>query len=86
MISGDGDILNFGGQVMKNVAGYDVSRLLVGSMGKVALITQVTLKVLPKTYVDKMMLSKKLELATSQLHRDIENKLKEVFDPKGIFI
>jgi glycolate oxidase FAD binding subunit len=86
VITGEGDILNFGGQVMKNVAGYDVSRLLVGSMGKVALITQVSLKVLPKTYVDKMTLSKKLKSATSQLHKDIENKLKEVFDPRGIFI
>ncbi len=86
VITGDGDILNFGGQVMKNVAGYDVSRLLVGSMGKVVLITQVTFKVLPKTYVDKMILSKKPKLATSQLHKDIENKLKEVFDPRGIFI
>jgi hypothetical protein len=32
--------LNFGGQVMKNVAGYDVARLLVGSKGKLAVITQ----------------------------------------------
>ena len=86
VITGEGDILNFGGQVMKNVAGYDVSRLLVGSMGKVALITQVSLKVLPKTYVDKMTLSKKPKLTTSQLHKDIENKLKEVFDPRRIFI
>ena len=86
VITGDGDILNFGGQVMKNVAGYDVSRLLVGSMGKVALITQVTFKVLPINYADKMRLSIKPKLAISQLHKDIENKLKEVFDPRGIFI
>ena len=34
IINGKGELLNFGGQVMKNVAGYDVSRLLVGSMGR----------------------------------------------------
>jgi len=47
MIDGKGDVLKFGGQVMKNVAGYDVSRLMVGSLGVLGLITQVSLKVLP---------------------------------------
>ncbi|MFM8798855.1 MAG: FAD-binding protein, partial [Fluviibacter sp.] len=45
MIDGKGDVLKFGGQVMKNVAGYDVSRLMVGSLGVLGLITQVSLKV-----------------------------------------
>ncbi len=40
--------LSFGGQVMKNVAGYDVSRLLAGSMGTLGLILDVSLKVLPR--------------------------------------
>jgi len=86
VITGEGDILNFGGQVMKNVAGYDVSRLLVGSMGKVALITQVTFKVLPIPYISKLTISDTPTLATSNLHKSIERKLKEVFDPRGIFI
>jgi len=43
-----GQILHFGGQVMKNVAGYDVSRLLVGSLGTLGLILHVSLKVLPQ--------------------------------------
>ncbi|MES2581776.1 MAG: glycolate oxidase subunit GlcE [Pseudomonadota bacterium] len=47
MVNGLGEALTFGGQVMKNVAGYDVSRMLVGSMGTLGLITQVSLKVLP---------------------------------------
>jgi glycolate oxidase FAD binding subunit len=33
LMDGKGEVLNFGGQVMKNVAGYDVSRLLAGSLG-----------------------------------------------------
>ena len=47
MINGRGEVLSFGGQVMKNVAGYDVSRLLVGSLGVLGVICEVSLKVLP---------------------------------------
>lgn len=48
LINGKGEHLEFGGQVMKNVAGYDVSRLLTGSMGTLGLVTEVSLKVLPR--------------------------------------
>lgn len=55
IINGLGEILSFGGELMKNVAGYDVSRLLVGSRGQLAVIAEISLKVLPltdeKTYV-----------------------------------
>jgi len=47
LMDGQGTILRFGGQVMKNVAGYDVSRLLAGSLGTLGLILEVSLKVLP---------------------------------------
>jgi glycolate oxidase FAD binding subunit len=48
VITGHARHLRFGGEVMKNVAGYDVSRLLAGSFGCLGLITEVSLKVLPK--------------------------------------
>jgi glycolate oxidase FAD binding subunit len=47
IIDGRGEVLTFGGQVMKNVAGYDVSRLMAGALGTLGLITEVSLKTLP---------------------------------------
>ena len=47
MLDGRGNDLSFGGQVMKNVAGYDVSRLMTGSMGTLGVLLEVSLKVLP---------------------------------------
>ena len=48
LINGGGKALKFGGQVMKNVAGYDVSRLVTGALGTLGLLTDVSLKVLPR--------------------------------------
>ena len=48
LLDGKGGDLHFGGQVMKNVAGYDVSRLMVGSMGTLGVLLEVSLKILPK--------------------------------------
>ena len=48
LINGQGDAMHFGGEVMKNVAGYDVSRLQTGAMGTLGLLLEVSLKVLPK--------------------------------------
>ncbi|PRB80550.1 glycolate oxidase subunit GlcE [Pseudomonas sp. MYb185] len=48
VITGHGKLLRFGGEVMKNVAGYDLSRLMAGSFGQLGVLTEVSMKVLPK--------------------------------------
>lgn len=48
IINGNAETVSFGGQVMKNVAGYDVSRLMTGAMGTLGVVLEVSLKVLPK--------------------------------------
>lgn len=55
LIDGRGQVLDFGGQVMKNVAGYDVSRLLAGSLGTLGVLAEVTLKVLPKPVAERTL-------------------------------
>jgi len=46
-LTGKGEILTFGGQVMKNVAGYDVSRLMTGALGTLGVLLEISIKVLP---------------------------------------
>ena len=55
LVDGSGQMLDFGGQVMKNVAGYDVSRLLAGSMGTLGVLAEVTLKVLPRPVAERTL-------------------------------
>jgi glycolate oxidase FAD binding subunit len=52
IINGRGEVLRFGGQVMKNVAGYDVSRLMAGAFGTLGVLLEVSLKVLPRPAVE----------------------------------
>jgi len=52
IINGQGEAMRFGGTVMKNVAGYDVSRVIAGSMGVLGVIAEVSLKVLPLPYAE----------------------------------
>ncbi|MDH5232226.1 MAG: glycolate oxidase subunit GlcE [Gammaproteobacteria bacterium] len=47
LLNGKGEILRFGGEVMKNVAGYDVSRLMAGAMGTLGVLLDISLKVVP---------------------------------------
>ena len=48
VLTGKGDILHFGGEVMKNVAGYDVARLMCGAFGTLGVLLDISLKVLPR--------------------------------------
>lgn len=73
LLDGQGQVLNFGGRVMKNVAGYDVSRLLAGSLGTLGLITEVSLKVLPQP----------LAQTTLQFHLPQMAALKKLNDWQG---
>lgn len=67
-INGKGERLNFGGQVMKNVAGYDISRLMVGALGTLGVLLEISCKVLPlpAEEVTLVMLTT-LEKALSQM-------------------
>lgn len=60
IINGKGEILEFGGQVMKNVAGYDASRLMSGAYGTLGLILNISLKVLP---IPQSEITLKIELS-----------------------
>jgi glycolate oxidase FAD binding subunit len=48
VLTGDGRVLRFGGEVMKNVAGYDIARLMAGSLGILGVLLDVSIKVLPR--------------------------------------
>ena len=69
-INGKGEWLTFGGQVMKNVAGYDVSRVMIGSLGTLGVITGISLKVLPfATAEATLVFELGQDEALEQLHR-----------------
>jgi len=71
LLNGRAELLRFGGQVMKNVAGYDVSRLLAGSWGTLGVITEVSLKVLPKPLAEATLQCTEIDQqsALDLLHR-----------------
>ena len=62
LLTAERELLRFGGQVMKNVAGFDVSRLLCGSLGVLGIITEVSLKVLPRPRLEQTL---RLELSAA---------------------
>jgi len=69
-INGRGELLTFGGQVMKNVAGYDVSRVMAGSLGTLAVLTELSLKVLPVAPAEATLVFELGQAdALEQLHR-----------------
>ncbi|WP_333875126.1 glycolate oxidase subunit GlcE [Methylobacter sp.] len=55
ILNGEGELLQFGGQVMKNVAGFDVSRLMVGARGTLGALLEVSLKVMPKAEFEQTL-------------------------------
>ena len=70
VLNGRGELLTYGGQVMKNVAGYDVSRVLAGSMGTLGILTDISLKVLPVAPAEAtLVFSLGQHDALEQLHR-----------------
>ena len=64
-VTGRGEIVKSGGRVMKNVTGYDLSKLVAGSFGTLAALTEVTLKVLPKAESEATLLLAGLDEAAS---------------------
>ncbi len=62
LINGRGERLRFGGEVMKNVAGYDLSRLMVGAMGTLGVLLDVSMKVLPLSEVERTLVQECDEL------------------------
>lgn len=90
IINGKGEILSFGGEVMKNVAGYDASRLMCGAMGTLGVILETSLKVLPK---DEAEVTLTLECTTQQaldkMHQWAQTSLPitaSFYDGKKLFI
>ncbi len=73
LLNGKGEIMRFGGEVMKNVAGYDVSRLNVGALGTLGVILEVSLKVLPAPAVSATM---KFDMPVAECHRQSESWLR----------
>ena len=55
-ITGTGEVMAFGGQVIKNVAGYDVSRLMVGALGTLGVLSEISVRVLPGHELEKTQL------------------------------
>ncbi|RLQ22424.1 glycolate oxidase subunit GlcE [Seongchinamella sediminis] len=74
LINGKGELLEFGGKVMKNVAGYDVSRLQAGALGTLGAITEVHLKVLP---LPECTLTLAIETSADEALRQMAEKARQ---------
>ena len=66
IVNGKGEDLSFGGRVIKNVAGYDVSRLMTGALGTLGVITEISFKVLPKPPIEMTLEFALAETAATQ--------------------
>jgi glycolate oxidase FAD binding subunit len=64
IVNGKGEVLRFGGEVMKNVAGYDLARLMAGAQGTLGVLLEVSLKVLPRPAAE-LTLALEMDAATA---------------------
>jgi glycolate oxidase FAD binding subunit len=70
LLNGHGEILKFGGEVMKNVAGFDVSRLMVGALGTLGVVLDISMKVLPRPEAETTLLfAMSFDAALVQMNR-----------------
>jgi glycolate oxidase len=84
-ISGEGELLSFGGKVMKNVAGYDAARLFLGAWGTLGVVVEVTLRLYSTpTELWRPALSGPPDFAKLP-NRDLHQKVKSAFDPRNLF-
>jgi len=80
-VSGFGDSFKAGGRVVKNVTGYDLCKLLAGSWGTLAVITEVTLKVMPRPESERTLVLRGLDAARA--NRTMTAALGSPFDVSG---
>jgi glycolate oxidase FAD binding subunit len=71
LLNGRGEIVNFGGRVIKNVAGFDVSRLMVGALGTLGVLLEVSIRVIPKFEAEETLVFEHLD---AQAHIDWINQ------------
>lgn len=91
VILGTGDIIRVGGHVVKNVAGFDLTRLMIGAWGTLGVITEVTLRVRSRAMRKDAMMHMRRQLPASHGYREpiisharLSAALRARFDPAGI--
>ncbi|MBI4396396.1 MAG: FAD-binding protein [Elusimicrobia bacterium] len=81
----DGQLVEFGAKVMKNVAGYDAAKLFLGAWGSLGVITEVTLRLFPFPPEEPFVKNPRPETSRGEdPRRAIYQKIKNIFDPAGI--
>jgi len=80
LLNGRGEVYGFGGQVMKNVAGYDLSRLMAGAMGTLGVVLEMTFKVTPAPEVERTM---QIDAPMAETFAESERLLREGMPVSG---
>ncbi len=81
----DGTVVKFGAKVMKNVAGYDAAKLMLGSQGALGVIVSVILKTYTLNYVENAKPAPQTPDPITDPHRGLFARIKKAFDPEDIF-